>query len=98
MIPAGPVDERGEGGGFPGAGGTGDEAESGALEDAVAQGVGGVGIDAEGLELGDEVVENPAGDAEAGGTQVRLDPEAAGAFAAVAHGDTVAGEVGDAGF
>jgi hypothetical protein len=47
MMAAGPVDERGKGGRFAGAGGTGDEAEASALEDAVTQGVGGVGIDAE---------------------------------------------------
>ena len=71
----------------------GDEAESGALEDAVTQGVGGIGIDAEGFEFRDEVVEDPAGDAEAGRAEVGLDPEAAGTLAVVAHRHAVAGEV-----
>ena len=97
MIAAGPVDQRGESGGFPGAGRAGDEAESGTLEDAVAEGVGGVGIDAERLEFGNEVVENPAGDAEPGRAEVGLDPESAGTLAAVTHGDAIAGEVSHAG-
>ena len=47
VVAAKPVDERGKCCRFAGAGGTGDEAQAGALEHAVAQGGGGVGIDAE---------------------------------------------------
>jgi hypothetical protein len=93
MVAAAPVDERGQGGGLAGTGGAGDEAEAGALEHAVAQGVGGVRIDAERLEFGDVIVEDTAGDAETGRTEVGLNPQAAGALAIIAHRNAVAGEI-----
>src|SRR5690606_3565929 len=93
VVAAQPVDERGEGGGFSGAGGSGDEAQAGALENGLAERAGGIWVDAEGLEFRDVIVENAAGDAEAGRAEMGLDPESAGGFPGLAHRDSVTGKV-----